>query len=144
MSSLPRVEWAFFCESAAAIGQCVTTAPVTIKHTVPRCKSDLVGIAMLLVFGMVGVPNTVAPLRLTVVSPSGRHLTREVLVDTGETGLAEVRADIAPLQVDDVGELRAEFRFGDDTDASHVATLAIVDGRFSIMPKSPPGSAQVH
>lgn len=144
MSSLPRVEWAFFCESAEAIGQCVTTVAIRIKHTVPRFKGDLVGIAMLLVFGVVGLPNTVTPLRLTVVSPSGRHQTRELLLDTGETGLAEIRANIAPLGVDDVGELRAEFRFGNDTEARHVATLEIVDRRFSIIPKSPLGSAQFH
>jgi hypothetical protein len=144
MTSLPRVEWAFFCGSAEAIGQCVTTAATRIRHTVPRFRGDLVGIAMLLVFGVAGVPNTVAPLRLTVVSPGGRHLTREVLVDTGETGLAEIRANIAPLRIDDVGELRAEFRFGGDAEASHIATLEVVDNRVTVAPERPPGSSRVH
>jgi hypothetical protein len=144
MTSRPRVEWAFFCEYAEVVGQSFSTAASRIKHTVPRLRSDIVGVAMLLVFGVTGLPNTVTPLRLTLVSPGGRQQTREVLLETGETGFAEIRADITPLHVADVGELRAEFRFGHDTEASHVATLAIVDGHFSVVARLPTGGAQLH
>jgi hypothetical protein len=144
MSSRPHVEWAFFCEYAEAVGQGFSTAASRIKHTAPRLRGDIVGVAMLLVFGVTGLPNTVTPLRLTLVSPGGRQQTREVLLESGETGFAELRADVASFHVADVGELRAEFRFGNETEASHVATLAIVDGHFSILARPPTGAAQVH
>jgi hypothetical protein len=99
---------------------------------------------MLLVFGVVGVPNTATSLRLTVVRPTGRQHTREILLETGETGLAEIRASIAPLQGDEVGELRAEFRFGGATEASYVATLEILDELAAPVAKPPPGSARLH
>ena len=139
----PRVEYAFFCEHVEVDGLGFTTA-TRLKHSVPMVPGATSGIAMWLVFGVEGKPKAETTLRLTIVWPSGKSRTNDIILKIGEHGFIEVRANMSPLVVNEVGHLRAEFRFDSDSEPRHVARLAILDAPFSILPTAPPNAAPTH
>jgi hypothetical protein len=137
------VEWALFCDHAERDGLGFLNL-TRLKRTVPRVPGENVGIPMFLVFGVSGEPNTKATLHITIVWPNDHKVSHSIPLELRSTGYIDVNADMTPLVVNQIGELRAEFRFGNDSSPCYVAALRIVDAEFSILPGIRPNAAKTH
>ena len=140
----PRIEWAIFCEHAERDGLGFLNL-TKVHRTVPLLKSDNLGVPMFLVFAVSGEPGSKFPITLAMVWPSGKRVPNTVNLQLSNNGYLEVVVNMTPLLTNELGQLRAEFRFAERSPApNHVATLLIVDAPFSVPANAPPGSAPSH
>jgi hypothetical protein len=139
----PKVEWAVFCKRAERDGLGFLNL-TNVMRSVPMVPGKNVGVPMFLAFGVSAPPRTEATLFLTLVWPHERRIANSVILDVGESGFIDVAADMGNLPVDQLGDLRAEFRFSEGGEPSHVAILRIADKPFSVVPTGGGGASKTH
>jgi len=128
-----RIEWALFCEKTERDG--LGFLHITkVQGVVPFLDSETLGIPMCLVFAVRGAPKSKPMVHVTIVRPGGDRVANAIPIDLGPSGGIEVTATMGPLLINEVGEIRAEFRFDGDVAPCHVATLRVVEQPFSVLP----------
>lgn len=131
MSQL-KIDWALFCRHTDRVAERpddsvgFLTITKVFRH-VPITPPGA-GIHTCLVFAVSGKPLTIAPVQIAIVWPRGSavHDVTPIACDLGVNGYTEhtlVLGMIAPQQL---GDIRAEFRFGREFQPAHVAILRVV------------------
>ena len=122
----PAVEWALFCGHAERDSRGFLTLR-RVQRSVACVPSEGFGINLFLAFGIWAAPQSQTVVRVTIERPDGTKAITSVIFQLSETGFADFAADLSPLVVSKIGEVRAEFRFGDESEPRHVAVLFVRD-----------------